>query len=89
MAQRTKVIAIAVVVAIAIALALSSTPLAIGQARAQQPAAIEDELILITPVAKTLTDPTLLAQGRDGRHPGERSRSARRCARRAAARPVK
>jgi len=39
-----------------LALALASTSLAAGLAVAQP---IEDELVLITPVAKTLTDPTL------------------------------
>src|SRR5512146_3412489 len=39
-----------------LALALASMSLAAGMAVAQP---IEDELVLITPVAKTLTDPTL------------------------------
>jgi iron(III) transport system substrate-binding protein len=54
--QRSKAI-LAVAVAFAAALALFS--LSLGRARAQAPSAIEDELVLITPVAKTLTDPTL------------------------------
>jgi len=59
--QRSKAILVAVAISVAIALALVSTSLALGQARAQAQGmpAIEDELVLITPVAKTLTDPTL------------------------------
>jgi ABC-type Fe3+ transport system substrate-binding protein len=40
-------------------LALASMPFAAGLALAQSAAPIEDELTLITPVAKTLTDPAL------------------------------
>lgn len=58
--QRSKAILVAIAISAAIALALVSTSLALGQrAQAQGTPAIEDELILITPVAKTLTDPTL------------------------------
>ena len=55
--QRSKTILVTVAISVAIALALVSTSLALGaRAQAQGTPAIEDELILITPVAKTLTD---------------------------------
>jgi iron(III) transport system substrate-binding protein len=58
--QRSKAILVTVAISVAIALALVSTSLALGaRAQAQGMPAIEDELVLITPVAKTLTDPTL------------------------------
>jgi len=44
---------------LAIAVTLTWTTLLAGTAAGQVPPAIEDELTLITPVAKTLTDPTL------------------------------
>ena len=44
---------------LAIAVTLTWTTLLAGTAAGQAPPAIEDELTLITPVAKTLTDPTL------------------------------
>jgi hypothetical protein len=57
--SRSKAILIAVSITAAVAIALFSTSLAISRAHAQAVPPIEDELILITPVAKTLTDPTL------------------------------
>src|SRR5512132_3457433 len=57
--QRSKRALMTVALAAAFAIALNSTSHAPGQAHAQAPQTIEDELILITPVAKTLTDPTL------------------------------
>ncbi|HEY4998555.1 MAG TPA: extracellular solute-binding protein [Usitatibacter sp.] len=55
--SRSKTLLFAVAIAIALAIAIVSTSL--GRAQAQAPQGIEDELTLITPVAKTLTDPAL------------------------------
>ncbi len=57
--SRSKAILVAVAVAAAAAFVLFSASLASNNAHAQAPPAIEDELVLITPVAKTLTDPAL------------------------------
>ena len=54
---RSKIILIAVVVTVSLLLAVAS--LSLGRAHAQAPPGIEDELILATPVAETLTDPAL------------------------------
>src|SRR5512140_1537586 len=56
--SRPHKILLAVAIAAAVLSVAFSSTLA-GRAWAQAPAAMDDELILITPVAKTLTDPTL------------------------------
>ena len=76
--SRPKAILIAVAVAAAALLFLFSESLAFNRAHAQAPAAIEDELILIPPVAKTLADPAPQDFARWARSSPSSPRSRRR-----------